>query len=223
MRPSSHEFYTGGTERMRIGSNGGVAIGGTGTDATLHIQSAVGGYNRLTQMAPSGTSKDAFNIMAAKNSGGSDLWWSWGVDTSNRWRINQGLGFANNGIIMDDVGQITSADVAAAFGYKGLPQNQRTGAYTLALSDIGKHLYVTAGAFAVTIPADETLNFPVGAAVTFVCEDAAKTIVPASGVALVLAGTGAATTGTRTLAIGAVATLIKVQANRWYISGSGVT
>jgi hypothetical protein len=216
-------FQTNSTERMRVGSNGGVAIGGTATDATLHIQSAVGGYNRLTQMAPSGTSKDAFNIMAAKNSGGSDLWWSWGVDTSNRWRINQGLGFANNGVIMDDVGQITSADVAAAFGYKGLPQNQRTSAYTLALSDIGKHLYVTAGAFAVTIPADGTLNFPVGAATTFVCEDAAKTIVPASGVTLVLAGTGAATTGTRTLAIGSVATLIKVQANRWYISGAGVT
>ena len=212
-----------GTERMRLGANGGLAIGGTGTDATLHIQSAVGGYNRLTQMAPSGTSKDAFNIMAAKNSGGSDLWWSWGVDTSNRWRINQGVGFANNGVIMDDVGQITSADVAAAFGYKGLPQNQRTSAYTLALSDIGKHLYVTAGAFAVTIPADGTLNFPIGATMSFVCEDAAKTIVPASGVTLVLAGTGAATTGTRTLAIGAVATLIKVQANRWYISGSGVT
>jgi len=108
-------------------------------------------------------------------------------------------------------------------GYKILPQNQRTGAYTLALSDAGKHLYVTAGAFATTIPADATLNFPVGTAITFVCEDAGKTIVPASGVTLVLAGTGAATTGTRTLAIGAVATLIKVQANRWYISGSGVT
>ena len=141
MRPSSHEFYTGGTERFRINSTGG----------------------------------------------------------------------------------ITSSDLSDAVGYKGLPQNQRTGAYTLALSDIGKHLYVTAGAFAVTLPADATLNFPVGSAITFVCEDAGKTIVPASGVALVLAGTGAATTGTRTLAIGAVATLIKVQANRWYISGSGVT
>jgi hypothetical protein len=141
MRPSSHEFYTGGTERFRINSTGG----------------------------------------------------------------------------------ITSSDLSDAVGYKGLPQNQRTGAYTLALSDIGKHLYVTAGAFAVTLPADATLNFPVGTAITFVCEDAAKTIVPASGVALVLAGTGAATTGTRTLAVGAVATLLKVQANRWYISGSGVT
>lgn len=219
----NHRFYTNDIERMRIGSNGCVAIGGTATDATLHITAALGGFNRLTQMSPSGTSQDAFNLMAAKNSGGSELWWSWGVDTSNRWRINQGVGFANNGIIMDDVGQITSADVAAAFGYKGLPQNQQTSAYTLALSDIGKHLYVTAGAFAVTIPADGTLNFPVGAAITFVCEDAGKTIVPASGVTLVLAGTGAATTGTRTLAIGSVATLIKVQANRWYISGTGVT
>lgn len=108
-------------------------------------------------------------------------------------------------------------------GYKILPQNQRTGAYTIALSDIGKHLYVTAGAFAITVPANATTAFPVGSAISIVCEDAAKTVVPAAGVTLVLAGTGAATTGTRTLAIGSVATLIKVQTNRWYISGSGVT
>lgn len=93
-------------ERMRIGVNGGVAIGGTGTDATLHIQSSYGGYDRLTQMAPSAASKDAFNIMAAKNASSVDLWWSWGVDTSNRWRINQGVGFSTNGMAITDTGNV---------------------------------------------------------------------------------------------------------------------
>ena len=82
-----------GSERMRIGSNGGVAIGGTGTDASLHIQTSYGGYDRLTQMSPSVANKSAFNIMAAKNSGGSDLWFSWGVTTDNLWRICPGVGF----------------------------------------------------------------------------------------------------------------------------------
>ena len=100
-------FATSGLERMRIGSNGGVAIGGTGTDATLHIQTSYGGYDRLTQIAPSVANKPAFNIMAAKNSGGSDLWWSWGVNTDNSWRINQGVGFGGNGITIESNGVTT--------------------------------------------------------------------------------------------------------------------
>lgn len=120
-------------------------------------------------------------------------------------------------------GSITSANLADAVGYKGLPQNQRTSGYTLALSDMGKHIYATAGSFTITIPANSTTAFPVGTAITIVVEDAAKTLAPAGGVTLVLAGTGAATTGSRTLAIGSVATVIKVQTDRWYVSGSGVT
>jgi hypothetical protein len=98
-------FQTNSSERMRIGSNGAVAIGGAGVDASLHIQQAYGGYGRLTQISASGATADAFNIMAAR-SGSSDLWWSWGVDSSNRWRINQGVGFSTNGLAMTDVGNI---------------------------------------------------------------------------------------------------------------------
>ena len=54
-------------------------------------------------------------------------------------------------------------------------------------------------------------------------EDQLHPRAPAAGVTLVLAGTGAATTGTRTLAQGAVATILKVGTDRWYISGAGVT
>lgn len=120
-------------------------------------------------------------------------------------------------------GALTSGDLANAVGYKGLPQNQQTLAYTLAFSDMGKHIYATAGAFAITIPANSTTAFPLGTAMTIIVEDAGKTLVPAAGVTLVLAGTGGATTGTRTLAIGSVATLIKVGTNRWFVSGAGVT
>lgn len=120
-------------------------------------------------------------------------------------------------------GGITSSDLADAVGYKGLPQNQQTGAYTLALSDMGKHIYATAANFNITIPANSSVAFPIGTAITIVVEDQFHTLVPAGGVTLVLAGTGAATTGTRTLAQGSVATIIKVGTDRWYVSGSGVT
>jgi hypothetical protein len=101
-------FRTSDTERMRIGSNGGVAMGGTGTDATLHIQQAYGGYDRLTQMSPNAASKNAFNIMAAKNASSVDLWWSWGVRNDNVWCIEQGVNYSMNssiGIFFDSGGQ----------------------------------------------------------------------------------------------------------------------
>jgi len=101
-------FQTNSTERMRIGSNGAVAIGGTGGDASLHIQQAYGGYNRLTQMSPSGTSANAFNLMASKNSGGGDNWWSWGVRTDSVWALVPGVNDAlnpTNGIYFDSSSQ----------------------------------------------------------------------------------------------------------------------
>jgi len=97
-------FTTNDTERARIGTNGSFAIGGSGTDASLHIQQAYGGYNRLTQMSPSGTSNNAFNLMAAKNSGGGDNWWSWGVRTDAVWCLVPGVDSAmtsSTGIYFD--------------------------------------------------------------------------------------------------------------------------
>jgi hypothetical protein len=140
------------------------------------------------------------------------------------------LGVAASGANTDitslkqDVVIAASGTIAAtSIGYRGLPQNQQVSAYTLTLDDIGKHVYITAGAFTVTIPANATTAFPIGIAITIINEDAIKTLAPASGVTLILAGTGAATTGNRTLAIGSVATIIKVGTNRWFISGAGVS
>jgi hypothetical protein len=233
---------TNNTERMRIDSSGNVGIGASAPATKLEVNGGLiaGSENRQTH-PPTGPVGFKAQWNFTGGDGETDFYNLYApATTSFRFYQTTGSGTAQllynmrpsshefytggtERFRINSTGGITSSDLSDAVGYKGLPQNQRTGAYTLAISDIGKHLYVTAGAFAVTIPADATLNFPVGAAITFVCEDAGKTIVPASGVALVLAGTGAATTGTRTLAIGAVATLIKVQANRWYISGSGVT
>jgi hypothetical protein len=89
-------FSFSGTERMRLASSGCLAIGGTGTDATLHIQQALGGYDRLTQMSPNAASKNAYNLMAAKDAGSSDLWWSWGVRNDSVWCFVPGVNYAMN-------------------------------------------------------------------------------------------------------------------------------
>jgi hypothetical protein len=89
-------FYTNTAERMRISSGGGVAIGGTSTDASLHIQQAYGGYDRLTQISPGSASKNAYNLMAARDSGNADLWWSWGVRDDNVWCFVPGVTYSMN-------------------------------------------------------------------------------------------------------------------------------
>jgi hypothetical protein len=38
--------------------------------------------------------------MAAKNGSSADLWYSWGVDISNQFRVNSGLSFGANGFVL---------------------------------------------------------------------------------------------------------------------------
>lgn len=100
-----------------------------------------------------------------------------------------------------------------------VPQNSQSAGYTLVLGDAGKHIYMaSAGTF--TIPANASVAFPVGATITFYNASASSTI-PITSDTLVLAGAG--TTGTRTLAQYALATIVKVASTTWVISGTGVT
>ena len=108
---------------------------------------------------------------------------------------------------------------AAAPGFRGLPQNAQTGAYTLALSDIGKQVSNTTGGW--VIPANASVAFPVGAAVVLFNNSGSSQTVSITSDTLRLAGT--ATTGTRTLAQYGLATCTKVSATTWAITGAGLS
>ena len=104
-----------------------------------------------------------------------------------------------------------------------LPQNSQSAAYTLVLSDSGKsvvHPISDNNARTFTIPANGTVAFPIGTAVTFVNMINTVTIAITSDT-MYLAGAG--TTGSRTLAAFGVATAIKVTSTSWIISGNGLT
>jgi hypothetical protein len=106
-----------------------------------------------------------------------------------------------------------------ASGYLEVVQNAQNAGYTLVLGDAGKQIYFnTAGVF--TIPANASVAFPIGTAVTFVNMGAASTIAITSDT-MYLAGLG--TTGTRTLATYGLATALKMTATTWIISGSGLS
>jgi hypothetical protein len=110
-----------------------------------------------------------------------------------------------------------------SIGYRDIPQVVASANVTLALTDAGKHFYANgAAAFNITIPANNTVAMPIGTAITIAQAGANSiTVVPASGVTLRLAGSPSST-GNRTISSSGLAALLKVEANIWYISGSGV-
>ena len=120
----------------------------------------------------------------------------------------------------------TSAQMA---GFLGMPQNPETAtgtfSYTLAASDAGKHIYYTGtpSSAALVIPANSAVAFEIGTTIVVMNDLGAATNISISITTdtLQLAGTG--TTGTRTLARYGVASMVKVTATKWIISGNGLT
>ena len=116
-----------------------------------------------------------------------------------------------------------STTAADSVGYVGLPQNSQSAAYTLVAADVGKslvHPITDNNARTFTIPANASIAYPVGTAITFI--NLINTVTIAINTdTMYLAGAG--TTGSRTLAAYGVATAIKVTSTSWIISGVGLT
>lgn len=116
-----------------------------------------------------------------------------------------------------------TVDGTDAVGFRNIPQNAQTGSYTLVLGDSGKHIYhaVGAGAATYTIPANSSVAYPIGTAVTFVNLSSTSISIAITTDTMYLSSAG--TTGTRTLAQYGSATALKVTSTVWIISGSGLT
>lgn len=119
----------------------------------------------------------------------------------------------------------TTADGSSRVGFRDIPQNSKSAAYTLVAEDAGEHIYHPSSdttARTWTIPANTSVPFPIGTAITFINGATAGVITIAiTSDTMRLAGIGA--TGSRTLAASGVATAIKVTTTEWIISGSGLT
>lgn len=118
-------------------------------------------------------------------------------------------------------GNITTG--GAAVGFKEILQNSQATAYTLVLTDSNKHIYnASASPVTFTIPANASVVFPIGAAITFINPPGGGTVTIAiNSDTLILAGAG--TTGSRTLAVNGMATAMKITATSWMISGANLT
>ena len=123
-------------------------------------------------------------------------------------------------------GDLTSctADGTDAVGFRNIPQNSQSAAYTLVLADAGKHIFHPVGdnnARTFTIPANGSVAYPIGTAITFINMAVANVTIAITTDTLTLSPAG--TTGSRTLATNGSATCIKITSTSWLISGSGLT
>jgi len=109
-------------------------------------------------------------------------------------------------------------------GYLNIPQNSQSTAYTLVLADAGKHLLhpsSDANARTFTIPANASVAYPLGTAISFINHTAQVVSIAITSDVMELSATG--TTGTRSLAQWGSATAVKIGATNWLISGSGLS
>lgn len=114
---------------------------------------------------------------------------------------------------------------SAQAGFRNIPQNSQSAAYTTVAADSGKHIYHPSSdttARTWTIDSNANVAYPIGTAITFINDNGAGVITIAiTSDTMRLAGAG--TTGSRSLAANGVATAIKMTSTSWIISGTGLT
>lgn len=167
------------------------SITGTATNVTGTVAVANGGTGATT------AANARTNLGAAASGANTDI-------TS----LEQDVAIAATGTIGTD-----------SIGYRGAPQNAQTGAYALTLNDNGKHISITTGG--VTIPANASVAFPIGATVVIYNNSGSSQTIAITSDTLRQAGT--TNTGSRTLAGYGLATVVKVAATVWVISGAGLS
>lgn len=203
-------IYNVGADTLGLAAGGNAIITVSGTEVTVgsSLRTAIGSAATPTYSYATDTNT-GFYLIGADNVGvsmGNSLVFDW-------------VAAASGGARVADFG-----GTLQTVGFREIPQNAQTGNYTLVLADSGKHIYHASGAGAgdtYTIPANGSVAYPIGTAITFINDDSNAVSIAITTDEMRLSPGG--TTGTRTLAQYGIATAIKVTATSWRISGTGLT
>jgi hypothetical protein len=117
-----------------------------------------------------------------------------------------------------------TVDGTDAVGFRNIPLNSQSAAYTAVLADSGKvifHPSTDANARTFTIPANSSVAYAIGTAITFINMTSQVVTISITTDTMYLSSAG--TTGSRSLAQYGSATAIKMTSTTWLISGSGLT
>ena len=117
-----------------------------------------------------------------------------------------------------------SGGTSQAIGFLGTPINTQNGAYSLVLSDSGKGVYLSGSSGVTwTIPANASVAFPIGTMITLINDASASVNITLNITTDTMVWVPTGATGSRTIARFGRATLQKVTATRWWVSGIGIT
>ena len=133
--------------------------------------------------------------------------------------VTPALGTPSSGVASN-----MTVDGTNAVGFRNIPQNSQSAAYTLVLADNGKHIFHPASDVntrTYTIPANASVAYPIGTAITFINMSSQAVTIAITTDTMILSSAG--TTGSRNLAQYGSATAIKITSTEWLISGSGLT
>ena len=117
-----------------------------------------------------------------------------------------------------------TVDGTDGVGFRNIPINSQSTDYTLVLADAGKSIFhpsTDANSRTFTIPANGSVAYPLGTAISFLNMSANNLTIAINSDVMYLSGYG--TTGSRTLAQYGAATAIKMTSTTWMISGSALT
>jgi hypothetical protein len=235
----------GGAVLIRSGTGGDANTTGSnlaGSGANLTLEAGDGGYNQgdVTLGRPGG---DVYIYAgdSTNDTAGGDILIQAGIGGSTAGGGSITLrtkttGNADRSWVFDNEGGLTiPGDIVNSAGesfLKDIPQNFPTGynegVYILQASDRGRHILIdgTEG-FSIMVPTDATDLMPIGSAIVLVIKPGEYSIVvgPEDSDAMTIHGAGVSSVGYYQLGAGnggAMATLVKIGANEWMISGTGL-
>lgn len=112
---------------------------------------------------------------------------------------------------------------AESIGFRGVPINTQDATYTAVLGDSGRCLlHTSASAHTWTIPPNASVAYPTGTVIVLAnIGSGLTTIARGAGVSLRISGT--ATDQDVDIAQHGLASILKLDTNSWYISGTGVS
>jgi hypothetical protein len=204
---SEHSSFTGAVREVTVDT--------TKDTLVVHDGSTAGGHALLKEGDVTNANFTGADLEIAK--GGT------GASSAGAARTALGLAIGSD-VQAYDATILVDGDIGTTVGYQNIPQNSKSAAYTLVLSDSGKHILhpsadTTARVF--TIPANASVAYTIGTAITFINENGAGVVtISITSDTMRIASDG--TTGNRTLAANGMATAVKVTATSWIIAGSGL-
>lgn len=215
---STEDFTT--DEKTKLG---GIASGATANSSDAFLKNRANHTGTQTIQTIEGLDSALETKLSAPVADGKayaykdDAWVEVPTESSTNTLTNKTIHGNVNTLTVDGVNEV---------GFRHIPQNSKSAAYTLVLADAGKHILhpaVDTTARIFTIPANSAVAFPIGTAITFINQNGTGGVVTIAITTDTMRLAGAGTTGSRTLARNGIATAIKITATEWIISGTGLT